>query len=399
MREYRADFAVYRNNPDLCYLDYAATTFMPDSVIDAWINFHQHYGISIGRGSNYLSAKANRIFEESSMKILDFFHATKKYQLIYTKNATESANLLASILVNMINPGDIIVTTEYEHHSNLLPWIKLASDKDAIVLKLPILPNGNIDYDFIERSLYDKIKIITVTMESNVNSYTPQIEKIKLLKKETNAILVFDMSQVVGHSKVDCGSIDADAYFMSAHKMYGPKNIGGLLMKNDICEELPPFMLGGGMVWSSLGGKPTWYKDFRRYMAGTFDVGLVFAWAKACEYMKEIGMTQIASSDFNLKSYLKESVAHLHRFCLIPEGTEHGYSLSSFTLDGIHSHDVAALLSEEHIVIRTGHMCAQPTLQAFHQESICRVSWGIGTDVSDVDRFIDAISERVNNRK
>ena len=115
--------------------------------------------------------------------------------------------------------------------------------------------------------------------------------------------------------------------------------------------------------------------------------------------MKEIGMTQIASSDFNLKSYLKERVAHLHKFCLIPEGTEHGYSLSSFTLDGIHSHDVAALLSEEHIVIRTGHMCAQPTLQAFHQESICRVSWGIGTDVSDVDRFIDAISERVNNRK
>lgn len=399
MKEHRLDFAMYRNNSDLCYLDYAATTFMPDVVMEAWLNYHKYYGVAIGRSSNYLSFKANEIFEKSTKTILDFFNAVGKYQLIYTKNATESANLLSAILTDTINPGDIIVTTEYEHHSNLLPWIRLAGEKDAIIVKLPILPNGNIDYDFIDYSLYGKIKIIAVTMASNVNSYTPQIGKIKALKDKTDAILIFDMSQIVGHSKVDCKLIGADAYFMSAHKMYGPKNIGGVLMKNTMCENFPPYMLGGGMVWSSLGGKNTWYKDFRKYIAGTFDVGLVFAWAKACEYMKEIGLQRIEAYDFKIKKYLKERMACVQHLHFIPEGTEHSYSLSSFTIDGIHSHDVAALLSDEHIVIRTGHMCAQPTLQAFHKESICRVSWGIGTDTSDIDQIVDVISKKVIDGK
>lgn len=319
--------------------------------------------------------------------IKNFWNATD-YELIYTKNATESLNLLAESLSANVGVGDIILLSEYEHHSNLLPWKRIAKRKDASIVLLPIMPNGELDYNLLDLLPKERVRIISLNMLSNVTRL--DVERIKNYVSGTNIFWILDVSQAVGHFQLDFLKMSADAFCMSAHKMYGPKNIGGCLVNRRKLHLLAPYMLGGGMVWNTLGGELEWHSGASKFEAGTFDVSLVASWAQACTYIKQIGFRTIKTHEDCLYDLFLSSFANDNRVNILPSG-QGKKSLCAFEVENCHPHDIATMLREKHIEIRTGHMCSQTTLQAFGKNSVCRISWGIGTDTVDLEIFISKI--------
>ena len=392
MKNLRNDFPIYRNNTKLVYLDYAATTFMPDNVISAWHDFHSNIGVSINRGSGILSDKASEIYYNSKEELLNFFGASSKYDIAFTKNATEGLNLMANTISNFLNAGDYILMSPYEHHSNIIPWNEIAKLKEASIIQFPILDDGSLDYNFIYNIDYKRIKIISLSLISNVTGYLLDLHTIKDIAKLTNAYTILDISQACGHIKLNFDAIDADAFVMSAHKMYGPKNIGACFIKKDLIDILPPFLLGGGMVWNTIGGNIQWHSGARKFDAGTFDIGLIYAWSKACIYLNDIDMKNIQSFEEDLFDYTKDKFNDLSDILdIIPYVNKS--SIFSFDIHSIHTHDIAEILSNNNIEIRTGHMCSQNTLNIFNKTSLCRISWGIGSFHSDIDKLVEIIKK------
>ena len=389
------NFSIYRNNPNLVYLDYAATTFMPNSVIEAWSEFQSNIGVTINRGSSFLSAKAQEIFNISRDIIKEFFNASKEYEIVFTKNSTESLNLLANTISEKLNSGDYILISPFEHHSNILPWRSIAEKIGASVVMLPLLENNDLDYNFIDNLPKNKIKIISISMISNINSSKINLRKISQIAKESKAYLIYDVSQAVGHIKLDFSSINADAYVMSAHKMYGPKNIGACIIKKSLLDTLSPFLLGGGMVWNTLGGNPEWHQGTLKYLAGTFDIGLIYAWSKACEFLKKLDIQKIEMFESDFGEYVESNLKIIPELEIVKFGEENINTMCSFNINKIHPHDLEEILSKEKIIIRTGHMCSQNTLNILGKESLCRISWGIGSEKSDIDKLLETIKKGI----
>jgi len=386
MRNRRTDFSVFRNNGCIIYLDYAATTFMPDAVINSWTDYHQTVGVGYDRGDGVLSETAQKEYERAKEKILTFFDTMGEYDIAFGKNATECLNLLAHSVKKILNPGDIILLGPYEHHSNILPWKETARQTGACLVQLPLLENGDINYNFILGIDINRIKVVSLSVVSNVNSHLINIEWFNKLISVIDTFSILDVSQAVGHKKLSFYKINADAYVMSAHKMYGPKNIGAAVIRKKRIDRMSPYILGGGMVWNSLGAIPRWHNGARKFAAGTFDVGLIKAWSEACNYLTNIGMNNICCSDKEIWEYTKSRLRG-SRIRIVPGGDEFS-SICSFSIDGLHPHDVAEIAVAHNFEIRTGHMCSQTTLNNFGLTSICRISWGIGSDKEDVEMFI-----------
>ena len=271
MRDRRNDFGIFRKNKNIKYLDYAATTFMPDQVIERWVDYQQNIGVSCNRGNGILSDLAQQEYDNSKKSILQFFNARNDYDLIFGKNATECLNIVAYSLKEKVKQGDIILMGPYEHHSNILPWEKVAKETGACLVQLPLLETGEIDYAFFDMLDKRLIRVISISMISNINSNSIDFEWIKKAKQECGAYIILDASQMVGHRRLECEKINADVYVMPAHKMYGPKNIASAVVKKQLIEEMNPILVGGGMVWNSLGSAPSWQPGSRKFEAGTFD--------------------------------------------------------------------------------------------------------------------------------
>lgn len=392
MKKYRNDFSVYRNNPELVYLDYAATTFMPDVVINTWLAYQTSTAVAYNRGNGLLAERAIIQMEKAKKTLLSFFNASDNYDIAFGKNATECLNLLAFGLQCRLSPGDIILMSPFEHHSNLLPWKEVAQNTGACLLQLPMREDGRIDYGFLEKIDLNLIKVISVSLVSNVNCYQFEVEYLRRIINVCNPFVIIDVCQAVGHQVLSFSDFPAHAYVMSAHKMYGPKNIGAAFIKKEEMERICPFIYGGGMVWDSLGDFPVWYKDWKRFTAGTFDVGLISAWSAACQYIKSIGMNEIAYSNSIM---YKHFVDHIKQYgARIIPGGGNSCSLCSFYLPGFHAHDIAALAAKYKIEVRCGHLCAQDMLNLLGVTSLCRVSWGIGSQIADVDAFIKILEKR-----
>lgn len=391
MKELKKDFDIYNNNKNLVYLDYAATTFMPKNVISSWVNYHKNIGVSCSRGNGRLTKIAYEEYESSKKKILDFFDAYSNYDIIFGKNATECINILSNSIKELLKPGDIILLSPYEHHSNLLPWNMIANISGACVVQLPLKANGEIDYDFTNFLDKKRIKVISMTMISNVNSHLLDIEWFKNFIKDSKIFSILDVTQATGHKKMSFEEISADAYVMSAHKMYGPKNLGAAIVRKDKIEKINPLILGGGMVWNSLGETPKWSSGSKKFEAGTFDVGLIKAWSVACEYLNNVGFDAIEENDRSLWEYLKKKLNN-KKIKVVPGGSK-ASALCSFEIAGIHPHDIEEKMIENNIEIRTGHMCAQGVLNFLGFTTLCRISWGIGTAREDIDKFLIVLEE------
>lgn len=393
MKDRRLDFSVYRENKNIIYLDYAATTFMPDQVIDCWVDYQQKIGVGCNRGNGLLSEMAQKEYETAKDIILTFFDACNNYDLLFGKNATECLNVLAYSLGTKLLPGDIIIMGPYEHHSNILPWERYAKKAGACLVQLPVLETGDIDYNFINNIDMKRVKILSISTVSNINAYSLDINWLKKIIEKYNVFSILDVSQEVGHQKLVFNEIGADAYVMSAHKMYGPKNIGAAIVKKEKIDYMEPFMVGGGMVWNSLGAIPKWYNGIRKFEAGTYDVGLVKAWAEACKYLNNINMKTVSQSDKKIWEYVKNRMNKEH-FEIVPGGSEYA-SMVSFCVNNLHPHDVANIAMKNNFEIRTGHMCAQSALNNLGYTSLCRLSWGIGSDIRDVETFISMLEEEM----
>ena len=395
MKDRRNDFSIFKKNGNITYLDYAATTFMPDQVIMNWVDYQQNIGVSCNRGNGILSDYAQQEYINSKSNILKFFDAENEYDLLLGKNATECLNIMAYSLKEKVFQGDIILMGPYEHHSNILPWEKVAREMGACLVQLPLLENGEINYDFYDILDKKRVKIISISMISNINAYTVDTTWIKKVKKDCNALFILDASQMVGHCLLECKRIDADAYIMSAHKMYGPKNIAAAIVKKQLIDEMNPVLVGGGMVWNSLGETPSWQLGYRKFEVGTFDVGLVRAWSESCEYLKNIGMDVVSESDEKIWAYVRNRLDK-KLFSVVPGASDFS-SMVSFVVNSVHPHDIAEVATSHNFEIRTGHMCAQGTLEQLGYKSLCRLSWGIGSDISDIEAFVCLIEEECIN--
>lgn len=391
MDNIKSNFKVFENSPTLHYFDHSATTFMPRGVMDAWSLYHETIGVSSNRTGGFLGEKANRSLKEGRKQILDFFSASEAYDLVFTKNATEALNVVSNGLRKTIESGDVVIVTELEHHSALLPWMKLVKEAGAILVKIPLTASGDLDYRVLEDMTDLPVKVIASTYISNV---TGAIVDVKLLKKYSdrfNAKLILDISQAVASKKLDLSKLNADAYALSAHKMYGPKNMGGLFIKKGMIQQMKPLILGGGMVWNVYGSTPTWADGVERFEAGTFDIGLVLAWSEACRFIEEITFDRIRMHNKYFYEMIRSKIEALNNFELIPSGESSCETILAIKHKSMHSHDLEQAFSEQSIILRSGHMCSQPTVNALGESSLVRVSWGLCNDRYNLEYLLKTL--------
>lgn len=386
-------FDIYTKNEQLCYLDYAATTFMPRTVLSAWEEYHSTVSIAAGRNKSFLGNEANRTLTQSRERLKKFFHVESEYEFIFTKNATEALNTAAFGMRECLNEGDIILLSALEHHSNLLPWEQVAAQTGAIIVMIPLTEDGGLMYEILDDLALQQVKIVSLSLVSNVTGYQIDTERIQQFVKKVGAFYILDISQAVAHERFDCTIYNADMYMLSAHKMYGPKNIGGLIIKQTLLSMIKPMMYGGGMVWNITGEVKEWADGASKFEAGTFDVGLAFAWSKACDFLEAVTFTEIKNHNKITYDKLKEALSQIEDIIIVKNGQHHTHALLSFDYKKMHSHDLELALSERNIVIRTGHMCSQNTLRELGFVSLNRLSWGIGVTDEVTTKFVNALKE------
>ncbi len=389
--DWRREFPIYQQQPNLCYFDYAATTFLPRQVLARWMTYHERIGVAAFRGQSTLNVLAMDAYLEAKQCLLAFLGADETYDLAFSKNATESLNLIAHGMARNVEAGDLILVSGYEHHSNLLPWKRLAQQRDAILATIPLLPDGNLDYSVLDRLTNQHVKIVSVPLIANVNGHRLDYPKIHRFASTEAAKLVLDITQAVAHEPIDCTRYDADAYCCSAHKMYGPKQIGALVYKRTL-QEMDPLLLGGGMVWNIFGEQITCADGAQKFEAGTYDIGAMSAWAEACRFIEQIGFNTIQNYDVAIYQAIVESLRSQSEIALVPSGGSHARSILAFTHAAQHSHDLLPILDASDIVIRVGHLCSQGTMAGLGLTSVNRISWGIGTNQASIERLGDAIA-------
>lgn len=377
--ELKKELCVLGQNKNIHYFDYAATTFMCKCSLDKYCEFENNIGIMWGKGNNRLSKDSKYIFDKSCNDIREHFGISDNYSMILGKNTTELINIFALSLEDRIKPLDIIMVGPYEHHSNYLPWKYIAKKKNAIFFEMPLLEDGSINYNYIKK-IADKIKIIAYSSVANTNAYSiNEKELLSVINKETYVFV--DESQKVAHSKIICDD-KIDAYILSSHKMYGPKNIAGAYVKNSVINDMKPIILGGGMI-STQNLEDTWLEGKDKFLGGTYNIGLVLAWAEACKFIEKIGYEKIIENEKECFDFVVKILKECDGIDIMNRGTDI-YSMISFVSEKYHAHDIESLLSKSGIIIRTGNLCSQNSIRKMGENAINRISFGIGITQEDI---------------
>jgi len=392
----RQDFPILnrevRPGVKLVYLDSTATSQKPEAVIEAMDSFYRHSNANIHRGVHTLAEEATVLYEQARMKIAKFINANSPHQVIYTRNTTESVNLVAYTWARAnLKSGDLVILTEMEHHSNLVPWQILAAERGVRLEFIPITDNGLLDLDEYHVFLHQDPKLVSFTHMSNVlGTITPAAEIIKLAH-EAGAITVLDAAQSVPHIKVDVQALDVDFMAFSGHKMVGPTGIGVLYGKNKLLEDMPPFLGGGDMI------KEVKLRSFRpnsvpqKFEAGTPAIAESVGFGAAVDYLSEIGMGDIAKHEHEIIEYALERLEEVPGVKVFgPMASEKG-GVAAFTFDGIHPHDVAQILDRVGIAVRAGHHCAQPLHEKFGISATTRASFYLYSTKEEVDALISGL--------
>ena len=376
------------NGKCLVYLDSAATSQKPRSIIQAMDNYYNQNNANVHRGIHLLAEEATQMYELARKKIADFLEVKDSSQLIFTRNTTESINLIARTWGwKSLDAGDVILTTEMEHHSNIVPWFSLAEEKKLNVKFIRITSEGKLDLKHYQSLLELNPKIVAFTHMSNVlGTINPAREIIKSAHK-AGAITVIDGAQSVPHFSVRIDDLDADFYAFSAHKMCGPTGIGILFGKRGLLEKMPPFLGGGDMI------KKVTFKGFTtnsipyKFEAGTPAIAQAIGFGAAVDYLSSIGMDRIFAHEKILISYAMESLSDIPGLRIIgPSAEDHG-GVISFPLDQIHPHNVAQILHESGIAVRAGHHCAMPLHEKLHLAASTRASLYLYNTKDDIDEL------------
>lgn len=392
---FKKDFSIFNapENKGLIYFDNAATTQRPDCVIDAVSNFYSHDNANPLRGLYDLSGRATEDYENARHTVAEFLNA-KDCEIIFTRNASESLNLVAYTYgMANVNAGDEIVVSVAEHHSNILPWQMICKAKGAkLVFLEPDKISGEIpDSEFLK--ITEKTKIVAVGHVSNVLGTTNPVKKIAALAHKVGAVCVVDGAQSAPHMKIDVKDIDADFFAFSGHKLCGPMGIGVLYGKKDILEEMPPFLCGGEMIEYVTREDATWAELPHKFEAGTVNASGAVGLAAAIKYISSIGFEKIEARCNSLASLLAEKMKKNPHIKIIgnPDPEKH-CGIITFTVEGVHPHDVASLLDTEKIAIRAGHHCAQPLGAYLGVPATARASLYFYNDEEEVERFYSVLS-------
>jgi cysteine desulfurase/selenocysteine lyase len=392
-KDLRADFPALNKkilDKNLIYFDTAASAQKPQSVIDELSSFYSNHYSNVSRGVHTLCVEATFKYEDARKKVQKFINAKSENEIIFTKNATESINLISqSYYKKYLKEGDEIILSVMEHHSNLLPWF-LLRDNHGINLKfINIDKNGNLDLDHFESLINDKTKLVAVTHLSNVFG-TITDKKLIDISRANNLHILLDGCQSISHIKVDMQELDCDFYAFSGHKLYGPSGIGVLYGKENLLDGLPPFLGGGGMINEVTFEKATYASLPGKFEAGTPPLVEAYGLGVAIDYVEQIGMSNIEKYENELTLYADQKISELD-FVKTYSESKHKTSIISFNLNDIHAHEVASFLDVEGIAVEAGHHCCQPLMKLLNVPATSRLSFGIYNDKSEVDSFVDAL--------
>ena len=386
----KKDFPIFSDS-DLVYLDNAATTQKPQSVLDAVDSLYKEANANVHRALYSLGSEATERFETSRKKVANFIGAHSK-EIIFTSGTTESIKLLAHSLGNILKPGDEILISEMEHHSNIVPWQMAAKRTGAILKYLSITETGELDLTNSEKYFTSKTKIVSLTHLSNVLGTINPINNLAKLAHDVGAIMIVDGAQGVPHMNVNIQELGCDFYAFSGHKMLGPTGIGVLWGKPELLDEMEPFMGGGEMINTVTMKASTWNDIPYKFEAGTPNFAQAVGLGAAIDYLEKIGMDAIQNHEKTITQYALDKMNNIDGLRIHGSAKKRG-GVISLNVDGIHPHDLAQFLNEDNIAIRVGHHCAQPLLKKLGETATARMSFYIYNDESDVDKFCDSISE------
>lgn len=393
----RADFPILQqeHHPGvpLVYLDNAATSQKPAQVIDAVDDYYRRYNANVHRGIHKLSEEATAAYEQARIKLRRFINAGNKREIIFVRGTTEGVNLVAQTWGRAnLKAGDVVLSTQMEHHSNIVPWQLLAMEKGINVRYVPMLPDGTLDIDAYTSVLRSEpVKLVTVMYVSNVLGTINPLAEMARLAHEAGALILVDAAQAAPHMPIDVRELDVDFLTFSGHKMLGPTGSGVLYGKRALLEAMPPWMGGGDMISRvSLEGS-TWNDLPYKFEAGTPSIAEMIGLGYAVDYLMSLGMEKVKAHEHALIEYALERLSEVPGLTLYgPDASRKG-AVAAFTLQGIHAHDVAQLLDAQGIAVRAGHHCAQPLHDCFKVSASARASFYLYNTPAEVDALINAL--------
>lgn len=379
-------------NKPLVYLDNAATTQKPKVVIDAVRDYYLTINSNIHRSVHYLGQQATVAFEDTRRLVSDFIHARHQHEIIFTKGATESINLVAgSFGREFVGPGDEIVISAMEHHSNILPWQLMCSEKGAKLRVIPFHPNGELILDAYGDLLNSHTRLVAVTHISNALGTINPVKDMIATAHERGIPVLIDGAQAVPHLRVDVTDLDCDFYCFSAHKMYGPMGVGILYGKEEWLNKLPPYQGGGEMISNVTFERSTFGELPFKFEAGTPNVADILGFRATLLYLNEIGMNYIAAHEEDLMNYALDRLKSVPEVRLVGD-SPHRAGVISFLIGGIHPYDAGTVLDKLGFAVRTGHHCAQPVMDIYGIPGTVRISLGLYNTRDELDSFTEAVN-------
>lgn len=396
VQQIREDFPLLsremRPGIPLTYLDSAATSQKPTPVLDAMDRYYQDMNANIHRGIHQLAEEATYAYENARQRIADFINVPSTEELIFTRNTTESINLVANSWGRtFLKAGDVVLLTEMEHHSNLVPWQILAEQLSLKLEFIPVTAEGLLDLEVYHSLLAQEPKLLSITHMSNVLGTVNPVKEILSAAKSAGAVTLVDGAQSVPHFPVDLSQLEVDFYAFSAHKMVGPTGIGVLYGKRELLEKMPPFLGGGEMI------KRVELRSFKtndlphKFEAGTPAIAEAIGFGAAVDYLTQIGMVEVEKQERILTGYALEQLAGIPGLHILGPGIEEKGGVVAFYMDGIHAHDVAQVLDNDGIAVRAGHHCAQPLHTKFNLPATARASMYFYNTSEEIDRLVEGL--------
>ncbi len=392
--DFKKDFPIFENR-DISYLDSGATSQKPQYVINAVEEFYKKFNANPHRGAYSLSIEATEQYENTREKIAKFINARNKEEIIFSKNASESLNLIAySYGLSNLKQNDEVVLSIMEHHSNLVPWQFVTKQTNSILKYMYINNEFELSKEEIESKITDKTKVVGITHISNVLGTINNVKEIIKYAHKKGAIVIVDDSQSIPHTKVDVQDLDADFLVFSGHKMFAPLGIGVLYGKKELLNKMPPFLMGGDMIEYVYEQNTTYAPLPNKFEAGTQNVEGVVGLGAAIDYIESIGYETINKVEQEVTEYAVNELGKLNfiEMYVTPNKQNHS-SVISFNVKGVHPHDVASILDVNGVCIRSGNHCAQPLLRYMGMDSTCRASFSIYNTKEDVDKLVDALNK------
>lgn len=390
-------FPIFRRHPELTYLDSAATSLKPDTVIDAVSEYYSSLSTNVGRGLYPLAEETTARMEETRDKGARFIGAHTE-EIVFTSGTTDSLNLLSSVLTNRVRPGDSIVVTAMEHHSNFLPWERLAREHGAQLRVIPFTADGAVDIHTFRNHIDSTTRIFSFSAVSNVLGTINPVDKfVREAKRISPDVLtIIDAAQAAGHLPIDVRQWNCDFLAFSGHKMFGSTGIGVLYGKRELLATLPPYQLGGGMVIDACSDIPQYKQAPYRFEVGTPDIAAIIGFGAAIDFINEIGIGPLREHEIDITRYTIDRLRSLFASDVTiygPERPEGRGGLISFALEGVHPHDLAQVLAEKNIAIRAGEHCASPLHRALDIPATARASFSAYTEIEDIDRLLESMKD------